>query len=178
MSDPIKRSWDDVTEGFTNLGKAVKDRYDGAARSGTEAAGATKEAFDGLADVVRQLGDKLAGVVKDEDLRAQTSEAMRTLSNALTVTVDTIGDQVGGFFKRKQMHTDDAPRTDAVDTDATDATGEPVSVGVPEETPEAVRPSATGLVTGPLDGPTDIDVAEVHIGEGETPLAPPPPPPG
>lgn len=33
-------------------------------------------------------------------------------------------------------------------------------VGVPPETPAAVRPSATGVVTGPLDTETDVDVSD------------------
>jgi hypothetical protein len=36
-------------------------------------------------------------------------------------------------------------------------------VGVPAETPAAVEPSATGLVTGPLDEEPDVDVAEVQV---------------
>ena len=37
----------------------------------------------------------------------------------------------------------------------------PAVVGVPPETPEAVRPSATGVVVGPLDEPSDVVIAEV-----------------
>ena len=50
-----------------------------------------------------------------------------------------------------------------------DATTEedPAVVGVPPETPAAVRPSATGLVTGPVDGETDVEIAEVE-GPGDT----------
>ena len=38
---------------------------------------------------------------------------------------------------------------------------DPAITGVPEETPADVRPSATGLVAGPLDGTTDVEVAEI-----------------
>jgi hypothetical protein len=37
---------------------------------------------------------------------------------------------------------------------------DPAVVGVPPATPESVRPSATGLVTGPVDGETDVVIAE------------------
>ena len=37
---------------------------------------------------------------------------------------------------------------------------DPAVVGVPPETPESVRPSATGLVAGPVDGETDVVTAE------------------
>jgi hypothetical protein len=41
-----------------------------------------------------------------------------------------------------------------------DPDDDPVITGVPPETPEQVRPSATGLVTGPLDEATDVEVAD------------------
>ncbi|MET0143292.1 MAG: hypothetical protein ABW328_00665, partial [Ilumatobacteraceae bacterium] len=46
-------------------------------------------------------------------------------------------------------------------TTSADPTGDPAVTGVPPETPEAVRPSATGLVTGPIDGDTNVAVADV-----------------
>ena len=39
---------------------------------------------------------------------------------------------------------------------------DPAITGVPPETPEAVRPSATGLVVGPIDDETHVEVA--HLG--------------
>ena len=48
-----------------------------------------------------------------------------------------------------------------------DPNEDPAITGVPEETPRDVRPSATGLVAGPIEGETDIDVAEVHASSGE-----------
>jgi hypothetical protein len=42
-----------------------------------------------------------------------------------------------------------------------DPTDDPAITGVPEETPADVRPSATGLVAGPLDRETDVEVAEI-----------------
>jgi hypothetical protein len=48
-------------------------------------------------------------------------------------------------------------------TDASDPHDDPAVTGVPPETPEQVRPSATGLVTGPIDGQTDVVVADVHV---------------
>ncbi|CAN5674560.1 MAG: hypothetical protein ACR2HP_03970 [Ilumatobacteraceae bacterium] len=38
---------------------------------------------------------------------------------------------------------------------------DPAVVGVPPETPAEVRPSATGVVAGPVDGETDVVVADV-----------------
>jgi hypothetical protein len=51
-------------------------------------------------------------------------------------------------------------------TTSPDPTDDPAVTGVPPETPDDVRPSATGLVTGPVDGETDVDVADVSAGTG------------
>lgn len=40
-------------------------------------------------------------------------------------------------------------------------------IGVPPETPKYVRPSATGLVTGPVDGETNVVVADTRPLEEE-----------
>ena len=44
---------------------------------------------------------------------------------------------------------------------------DPAVVGVPPETPAEVRPSATGVVAGPVDGETDVVVADVAGPGGE-----------
>jgi hypothetical protein len=48
-----------------------------------------------------------------------------------------------------------------------DPTDDPAVTGVPPETPDDVRPSATGLVTGPVDGDTDVDVADGTAGDSD-----------
>jgi hypothetical protein len=49
-------------------------------------------------------------------------------------------------------------------TNSADPNDDPAITGVPPETPDDVRPSATGLVTGPVDGETDVDVADIATG--------------
>ena len=46
------------------------------------------------------------------------------------------------------------------------ANDEPAVVGVPPETPDQLRPSATGLVAGPVEGETDVQVADVKASTG------------
>ncbi|MGI9030178.1 MAG: hypothetical protein ACR2HP_09370 [Ilumatobacteraceae bacterium] len=48
-----------------------------------------------------------------------------------------------------------------------DSNEDPAVVGVPPETPQSVRPSATGLVTGPVDSETNVVVAEPGLTEEE-----------
>lgn len=59
-------------------------------------------------------------------------------------------------------------------TNTANTTDDPAVTGVPPETPASVRSSATGIVVGPADGPTDLEAADVrvdelpdsHVGEG------------
>jgi len=42
-----------------------------------------------------------------------------------------------------------------------DPKDDPAITGVPPETPDDVRPSATGIVAGPVEGDTDVEVADI-----------------
>lgn len=46
-----------------------------------------------------------------------------------------------------------------------DSDDDPAITGVPPETPADVRPSATGLVVGPVDDETDVEIADVPTGD-------------
>jgi hypothetical protein len=114
------------------------------------------EAFEQLGAALRDLGKRLTGMVHDEELRGQAKQAGDSFEGAMSKAVDTVGEQVDALVRKVTKRASSSP----VDTAATD---DPAVTGVPEETPEAVRPSATGLVTGPLDTETDIVAADVHI---------------
>jgi len=45
-------------------------------------------------------------------------------------------------------------------TDSAAANEDPAIVGVPPETPEQIRPSATGVVVGPFEGESDVGVSD------------------
>ena len=63
---------------------------------------------------------------------------------------------LGGSVRRQDGYDDRM-------TEAPDPHDDPAVTGVPPETPQQVRPSATGLVTGPIDGQTDVVVADAHV---------------
>jgi len=113
MSDPMKQAWNEVADGFAELGKLMKERYESArddniadadADADTDADGARgaalREAFDRLVSAGRDFGDRAADVARDDDIKVQARRAAATLNEALSATVNTIGDQVGGLFKR------------------------------------------------------------------------------
>jgi len=54
-------------------------------------------------------------------------------------------------------------------TKTPDPAEDPAVTGVPPETPEQVRPSATGLVTGPLDTGVDVELAEIDADADDDP---------
>jgi len=158
MSDPVKDAWNEVAEGFSKLGQAMKERYRGADQegaSGPSDAGASEEglrdAFERFVSAGRDVGQRAAEVVRDADVNAQAKHAASTLNDALSATVDMIGREVGGWFGRSEGGAD-----------------EPAVVGVQPDVPEAARPSTTGLVTGPVEGDPEVNVADVDPGEGRT----------
>jgi hypothetical protein len=108
----MKQAWNDVADGFTELGKLVKARYqsagtDEAAGEGPSAGAALREAFDRLVAAGRELGDRATDVARDDVVKAQAKRAASSLNDALSATVDLIGDEVGGLFKRAKS--DEAP---------------------------------------------------------------------
>ena len=102
----MKQAWSDVADGFTELGKLVKDRYQGtgvddaAGEEGTSPGTALKDAIDRLVAAGRELGDRATDVARDDDVKAQAKRAATSLNDALSATVDLIGDEVGALFKR------------------------------------------------------------------------------
>ncbi len=110
MNDPLKQAWDDVAEGFSSLGRMMKERYQSAAeqRSGSATssnapdAGALREALDRLVAAGRELGDRAVDLARDHDVKAQAKRAGTSLNDALSATVDMIGEEVGGLFKRSK----------------------------------------------------------------------------
>lgn len=110
MSDPMKQAWNDVADGFSALGRMMKERYDaaGASEAGDTTAAATaeteraafREAFDRLITAGREFGDRAADVARDDEVKAQAKRAAASLNDAVSATVDLIGEQVGGLFHR------------------------------------------------------------------------------
>ena len=112
MSDPMKQAWNDVAEGFSTLGRMMKERYQGgsgdepgaaATPGGTsDARAALRDAVDRLVAAGRELGDRAADVARDDDVKAQAKRAAASLNEALSATVDLIGEEVGGLFGRSK----------------------------------------------------------------------------
>jgi hypothetical protein len=128
MSEPMKQAWNEVAEGFSALGRMIKERYqsaggdDTAAAAGStqDAGAALRDAFDRLVAAGRELGDRAADVARDDDVKAQAKRAAAALNGALSSTVDLIGEEVGGLFKRSKGN-DATPEIAASEPTETDA---------------------------------------------------------
>lgn len=108
MDDPVKDAWNEVAEGFSNLGQAMKDRYRGADQehagaSGSEASEAgLREAFERLMAAGRDVGQRAVDVAHDAEVNEQAKRAASSLNDALSATVEMIARDVAGWFGRPQ----------------------------------------------------------------------------
>jgi hypothetical protein len=108
MSDPMKQAWDGVADGFSTLGRMMKERYQDTGdndetatlAAASDADVAFRQAFERLVAAGRELGARAAEVARDDDIRAQAKRATASLSDALSATMDFLGEEVGGFFRR------------------------------------------------------------------------------
>ena len=109
-NDPIKQAWNDVADGFSTLGRMMKEHYQAASadESGdvTAAAGlqdaraAIRTALEQLVAAGRELGDRAGRLARDDDVKAQAKRVATSLNDALAATTDLVGEQLGGLFKR------------------------------------------------------------------------------
>ena len=127
MSDDMKHAWSEVGDGFSALGRMVKERYrssgdepaaDAApADSDDDREGAFREAVDRLVAAGRDVGDRAADVARDDEVKEQAKEAAATLNDAINATVNLIGDQVSGFLNRKKGRGAERPGEDDLGAD-------------------------------------------------------------
>lgn len=134
MSDPVRDAWTEVGTGFSRLGDSISAKFKRAEESPTAApdahaspdaeAGADtshgddpelRAAFDRFVEAGRELGDRLAGVGRDEEVRTRARDASQKLDDALVATVDLITDRLSGLVGRsgrERTTTDDTPGDD------------------------------------------------------------------
>jgi hypothetical protein len=135
MADPMKDAWSDVAEGFSSLGRTIKERYEGddppprpdAAASGLD--DALRDAIERFVEAGREIAERAVEVVRDPQVSAQARQAATRLEDALSATVDTIGREVAGWFRRPEgpIEATHRPVEDEAEA-AVEAGGEPVDV--------------------------------------------------
>lgn len=112
MGNETRRSWDEVADSFTTLGRVLRERYGVDSASARDATADTqgapaasdplaplRQAFEQLLAAGKDLGDRAAGLVRDEEIQAQARHVAATLNGAIETTLDEIGREVRGLFK-------------------------------------------------------------------------------
>lgn len=156
MNEPMKDAWNDVGEGFASLGRMMKERFEADESAqplppeDSAAGEALREAFERLVAAGRDVGQRAVDVLRDDDVKAQARQAATALNDALSATVDLIGREVSGLFGRGDRRPDAARPAD-----------DPAVLGIPDDVPEIVRPSVTGVVAGPVEGNPDDSSGDV-----------------
>ena len=151
MNDPMKDAWNHVAEGFASLGRLMKERFEAEETAqplpaeDAAAGEALREAFERFVAAGHDVGQRAVDVLRDDEVKEQARQAATALNDALSATSDLIGREVGALFNRGDKRPDETRPTD-----------DPAVVGVPEDVPEAVRPSVTGVVTGPVEEKPDV----------------------
>jgi hypothetical protein len=124
----MKQAWNDVAEGFSTLGRTMKERYraadSGDAGDAAAAAGAQDDevalraAFDKLIAAGREFGDRAVDVARDDEVKAQAKRVSASLNEAVSATVELLGEHVDGLFNRSKGSdpTSDAPSSDTPPT--------------------------------------------------------------
>jgi flagellar biosynthesis GTPase FlhF len=116
----MKDTWSDVGESFSSLGKLMRERYrtagaadeaadETAAETAAESAeaaakdeAALRRAFEQVTTAVKDLGERVAEVARDDDVKAQARRTASSFDEALTTTIDMITDQVSGLIAKSR----------------------------------------------------------------------------
>jgi len=112
--DETKRAWDEVGEGFIKLGRLISEHYQDlgeeqpprpdADETGA-VAGAIQRATDELDRAFTSLGDTL----RDDEARQHVRDTSRKLSDALKVTLTTVGEEVRGAVDSRRAPRQEDP---------------------------------------------------------------------
>ena len=154
MGEPVKDAWSEVADGFAKLGAAMRERYRqeaddapaGAVTSDAVGAERLREAFERLVTAGRDVGQRSIDVLRDADVNAQAKDAARALNDALSATVEMIGNEVGQWFGRSDNSS--AP-TSAAEEDA-DERGQADAAAASAASIDQLLEDAEGGVDGSL----------------------------
>ena len=96
-SEPALRSTRPCGEGAL---PAAETAPTGARDDAGEERAALREGFDKIVTAAQELGERAASIVHDPAVKEQTTLVARSLNEALSASVDQIGDEVGRLLRR------------------------------------------------------------------------------
>lgn len=95
-----------ATDAATDAEGVGTDADDDEREARTSAA--LKAALEQLMSAGRELGERVADVARDDDLRSQAKQTSATLDEALSATVQLIEEQANSLFRRSKDRTEPA----------------------------------------------------------------------
>jgi hypothetical protein len=158
MSDPMKQAWNDVAETFTSLGRAMKDHYErfehdeAPDEADRPDVGGVRAALDRVVDAGRDVGERIVGTVADEDVKAQARQALHALNEALSATVEIVGEQLSSVVKRSSTRSRESAPSDSQDEDA-----------------ETILDATESVGSSPGDSPADSATKDADAAQAGSP---------
>jgi hypothetical protein len=98
MAGTSKEAWNEVGERFSAWGRQVSDRYKeaegGAAEGAKEAQRKLEEAARQITEQLNRAFTALGDTLRDEQAKTDLKDAVRSLGDAVAVTVSETGDAI------------------------------------------------------------------------------------
>jgi hypothetical protein len=100
-----KSAWEHVGADFNKLGAKLRDHFAEEKKASTSAESASsraslKESVDRLAEALSDAFEAMAKASKDDEVRGDVKQVGRSLSNALGITFEEVGEDIGGALRR------------------------------------------------------------------------------
>jgi hypothetical protein len=96
MSEASQR-WDEVAERFTDLGRALKDRFDANTAFGTEEREKVNDALHQISDALDAGFTTIGDSLRDPEMRDEVKQAGSSIFDAIAATMRDVSDA----FKRR-----------------------------------------------------------------------------
>ncbi len=97
MADEVGRAWQELGAKFSDLGRALKGRMD---EPDAQASSEVRNALQQLADAASALASRAGDTVRDPAVRDQAKDVGRALTEALSRTFESAGEEISSLFRR------------------------------------------------------------------------------
>ena len=109
-----KNAWEHVGADFNKLGGKLRDHFAEERNASTTEESASKaslkESVDRLAEALSNAFEAMAKASKDDAVRSDVKQVGRSLSNALGITFEEVGEDIGGALRRAGQSKDQPDR--------------------------------------------------------------------
>jgi C-terminal processing protease CtpA/Prc len=102
VAEERRTQWDEVGESFAQLGRRMRERYEGQPAGGSEDdSRAVEDALRTMREALDRAVTALGDTVRDPGFREDAKRATRTLGEALSASLAVVGDELRDRFGRR-----------------------------------------------------------------------------